>query len=373
MKKKLLSFIFILALTGTFVYLNAQVVYTGTEKLKVLMFVNAAIPVLDGDSATASGDSKLYDFLSADPNIELTVSSTNLTGTEGDLYDVVYISTTIGSNKAIPLKDKPVGIVCSESYAFKPGALAVLEEGKFHNLAGVTNAVIETSKDSPFDNLTLVSDKYRLSAGLTEGSVKVYNSLEFGSSGDAAVWYDLDAVTASGGFAIATFPAMNYIPAGTTEAIDLGPDTCVAIFAIDKDTPLAAIANGGVERNAADKIVGFFFHDNTPAISTDEAFLLLTASIYWAGDALDQNVGIGKSFSNKQIKAYPNPVSEVLNLELPSGIYDISIYNTSGKLVKKVNAVSDSYQLSVEGMNTGVYFLKALNGNEVRSLKFIKK
>ena len=371
MKRKLLSLTFLLSLTGALSFLNAQsmVVFTGAEPLSVLLFCADSAAAIDGDATTQPGDSRLYDFFTADDNIDLTVKH-SLTATDKDDYDVIYVSTTISSSNAAPLKDPGAGVVIAEAYAFKSGAMDILKDGNYHNLPGLTNASDAEQKDSPTDELIVVSDAYRLSAGfIDDESVVIYDDVNYGG-GDAAEWYNKGGVEANGGQIVATFPEMSYIPAGETEPAIYGADTCVAIFAIEEGTQLAESAT---PRAATSNIVGWFFTDQTAAVATDDAMLMLQAAIYWAGNSLDQNVGIGRQFASQQLIAYPNPTSGSLYLELETGNYELSIYTIAGQLVRKIGDVNNKHQLSVEDLDTGVYVLKAVNGNKVQTLRFVKQ
>ncbi len=71
--------------------------------------------------------------------------------------------------------------------------------------------------------------------------------------------------------------------------------------------------------------------------------------------------------------AYPNPVQNTLNISLGKKITDVTIYNLLGQevLTKAINA--NEGQLDVSSLNAGTYFVKVDAGDEVRTLKVIKK
>ncbi len=81
-----------------------------------------------------------------------------------------------------------------------------------------------------------------------------------------------------------------------------------------------------------------------------------------------------------KINIYPNPVSSIgniyINLEKPS-IYTISIYNLSGQQVynSKYNGVrgENTIQFSVDGLNSGVYFVKVSDANNSEIKKIVVK
>jgi Leucine-rich repeat (LRR) protein len=77
--------------------------------------------------------------------------------------------------------------------------------------------------------------------------------------------------------------------------------------------------------------------------------------------------------SSENVKVYPNPVKEVLNL-YTTGLYPvdaISIFNSLGQLIKIIANPNDS-SIDVSGLKPGVYFINISTVNGVTSVKFIK-
>lgn len=73
----------------------------------------------------------------------------------------------------------------------------------------------------------------------------------------------------------------------------------------------------------------------------------------------------------KSTSPYPNPSSDILNIENTSGkdIIDVSIYSVNGMKVKQT---SES-KLSVADLQSGIYIAKIQIDDEVVNYKFIKK
>jgi hypothetical protein len=80
------------------------------------------------------------------------------------------------------------------------------------------------------------------------------------------------------------------------------------------------------------------------------------------------------SFENT-IKLFPNPASDVLNIEntTNSNVSTVSIYSISGALVKQINSENSIQSISVSELQTGLYFVKVQVNDEVKNFKFIKK
>ena len=85
-----------------------------------------------------------------------------------------------------------------------------------------------------------------------------------------------------------------------------------------------------------------------------------------------------KSLSEKNLTVYPNPASQELNVIHDfSGKTEFTIYNISGQPVYK-SQYSESAGLNKQTMNigalpAGMYSLHVRSGNEVKTVKFIKK
>jgi hypothetical protein len=71
------------------------------------------------------------------------------------------------------------------------------------------------------------------------------------------------------------------------------------------------------------------------------------------------------------IRIYPNPVENVLNINASHPIDQLELYNTTGSLVLKQTAVNGS--IDVSNLSSGVYILKLQSGNSVQTHKILKK
>lgn len=71
------------------------------------------------------------------------------------------------------------------------------------------------------------------------------------------------------------------------------------------------------------------------------------------------------------IRIYPNPVENVLNINASHPIDQLELYNTTGALVLKQTAVNGS--IDVSNLSSGVYILKLQSGNSVQTHKILKK
>lgn len=138
-------------------------------------------------------------------------------------------------------------------------------------------------------------------------------------------------------------------------------------------------------------IDGVGFYTYNPAVKNDstwpfdlDQYLLLNVAMGGIAGAIDpnfvesrmvidyvrvyQNTGlsIDEVFANK-FSVHPNPVSDVLNITTNENIDGITLYNALGQLVLEKN--ENTTQLNVDGLKSGLYFLKIYS----ESLSTIKK
>lgn len=72
-------------------------------------------------------------------------------------------------------------------------------------------------------------------------------------------------------------------------------------------------------------------------------------------------------------KVYPNPASDILYLSAGQKIDLVKIYNAEGRLVSSLEAKGSSLEIPVKAMAPGLYYIEINAGNELKSMKFIKK
>lgn len=125
-----------------------------------------------------------------------------------------------------------------------------------------------------------------------------------------------------------------------------------------------------------------FAYMSSEQIVTTDNFMYLSMNINNYGNELYkitnvEIVSIDEPIAaNSPIKVYPNPASEVINIETEAleAAYNVSIVDLTGRIVisNEINFVDglNTIQLNVDGLNSGVYFVKI--GNQPAQ-KFIKK
>jgi hypothetical protein len=79
------------------------------------------------------------------------------------------------------------------------------------------------------------------------------------------------------------------------------------------------------------------------------------------------------NFTTSKVKLYPNPTSNVLNIESLGTIQTISVYNVLGQEVINKALSSTSTSLDVSSLNSGIYVVKTVVDGVTSSTKFIKQ
>ncbi len=78
---------------------------------------------------------------------------------------------------------------------------------------------------------------------------------------------------------------------------------------------------------------------------------------------------------NGQFRAYPNPATNVLNIDLKNAeAVTVKIYSATGNLVRgySTGKVQKNIQLNVSGLTSGTYMVNIITNKEVKSFRFVK-
>lgn len=72
---------------------------------------------------------------------------------------------------------------------------------------------------------------------------------------------------------------------------------------------------------------------------------------------------------------FPNPSSDNINVQLPTGVNKatLSVFDISGRRIKEVSIVSNSRQVNITDLTTGIYVLKITADGKIGTKQFIKQ
>jgi hypothetical protein len=86
------------------------------------------------------------------------------------------------------------------------------------------------------------------------------------------------------------------------------------------------------------------------------------------------NPSLGTSnFDSSVFEAYPNPVTDVLNISYSKNVTGVVIYNMVGQEVLSQNSSSSISKVDMSSLSNGIYLVRATTDNQVKMLKVIKE
>lgn len=162
------------------------------------------------------------------------------------------------------------------------------------------------------------------------------------------------------GNAGATFPEKLKVAYGTSNT----PAAMVTTLADYTNINQATIQNDLIVFTPATDGVYYF---GFQAYSAADQFYLLVDNI-----VVDVNLGTS-AFDSSSFKAYPNPVTNVLNLSYSSEIASVEVFNMLGQkvMVKELNVAQG--QIDMSGLNSGNYLVKVTADGQTKTIKVIKQ
>jgi uncharacterized repeat protein (TIGR01451 family) len=82
-----------------------------------------------------------------------------------------------------------------------------------------------------------------------------------------------------------------------------------------------------------------------------------------------------EDFDLKTVSIFPNPTSEILNINAQTPISKVSLYDLNGRLLKEeqINGNLMQHQLDVQNLSNGIYFVEIDSGDKSVSKKFVKR
>ncbi|MDP4270003.1 MAG: LamG-like jellyroll fold domain-containing protein [Bacteroidota bacterium] len=110
---------------------------------------------------------------------------------------------------------------------------------------------------------------------------------------------------------------------------------------------------------------------NANPVTIDE---LHVSKVQRADSEIASRIPITTSFVStvkKDVSVYPNPAKDVLFISAVSAGTQVKVFSLEGQ--ELINTVLESNKLNVAGLSGGIYLLQLGNGQDVRTVKFIKQ
>ena len=75
-----------------------------------------------------------------------------------------------------------------------------------------------------------------------------------------------------------------------------------------------------------------------------------------------------------QFEMFPNPSSDIVNIQLPSGTdkADVGIFDYTGRLMSSKTITLNDTQIDVNNLSTGMYLIRVTSDNKIGAQRFIK-
>ena len=97
------------------------------------------------------------------------------------------------------------------------------------------------------------------------------------------------------------------------------------------------------------------------------------ATIDFFSQFQDFTVGTDEVFTQDLFEVYPNPVNDVLTIQMETerlGDFTVNLYDVYGKLITSQKASGDNLEIEVGGLPVGMYLL-SINDGTVRGVEKI--
>ena len=87
---------------------------------------------------------------------------------------------------------------------------------------------------------------------------------------------------------------------------------------------------------------------------------------------ISEDMGVS-DLSNIEIELYPNPTSNIVNIQSNSKIKSVQVYNMNGQMLMNQTIQNQNAEINVAGYNSGTYIVKVETDSGIHTHKIIKK
>jgi len=85
----------------------------------------------------------------------------------------------------------------------------------------------------------------------------------------------------------------------------------------------------------------------------------------------DITISVGEHDLAHQVSMYPNPASNVLQIQLPEGS-DLQLFDLQGRVVEQRSTVKSQETLDVSGLQSGIYFVRVIHNGQAFTNRLLK-
>ncbi|MBL0317611.1 MAG: T9SS type A sorting domain-containing protein [Flavobacteriales bacterium] len=97
--------------------------------------------------------------------------------------------------------------------------------------------------------------------------------------------------------------------------------------------------------------------------ATDEISVTLEVTSIWGCNGVSNTItatGIHEH-QTLPVSIYPNPVTASSTLQLPTGVYQVKLFNAVGQNIKAWSGIQNTLQITNENLSSGVYLIRVMN------------
>jgi hypothetical protein len=353
--------------------------YTGKKIAFVVLNEGIAGDMAVRDHIQAAFDGITFDIYTEQdrtaqefPRVDKAVVST---------YDLVIVSSSIGSGTVGGWKDLPAPAITWESYGLPTTRFSMVQDGGDMWYGNVPFNGTLTPEGEDHENsiefLKVSTDPKAISLGLTAGKtgdIEAYSGkiLPYYGGTHTSVF----AIPNENAIKVLTYDA-DEIAAVEAEAFKTGLGDnwgaeLTAAFVFEKDAVMAA------DFVAPEKRGFFFFHDNSAVAASNDAWAIFDAMVNWGLGFVPQ-VSVKQAVNPISVSLYPNPTVSNVALTIESekaSNYKIELFDLTGRnLHSQMHFVSGKAQviLNIEHLSKGVYMVKVSNDLKQEVIKLKKQ
>ena len=128
------------------------------------------------------------------------------------------------------------------------------------------------------------------------------------------------------------------------------------------------------------ELVDWFTNQCLPGITASintvagQAYYVYVANLEGITDIVIDGTNLGFEDNEvSSISAYPNPVSNFWNVQAKEAIIEISVYNLLGQAVIMASPNSDTYQVDMTSLDTGIYLTNIKTETGIKTIRIIKE
>lgn len=163
-------------------------------------------------------------------------------------------------------------------------------------------------------------------------------------------------------------PTLTFIPSKS----GVGSPTCILYYGTDTNNlpGYNVTPNVPFQINASEgTIIYFYYTYSYPGLGEQNT----------SQNKISYEVGSCKSdllsieHNELSVGYYPNPVTHVLNLDLPAGKNQVEVYTASGAMMSTFNSTEQSLEIDMAAYAAGIYLVKVINGDRLSVFRIVKR